>query len=550
MPAFNGSSADEIITPGFVSPTVTTSGATAPSDALDEIDAGAGNDLIDSGGGNDIVIGSPGNDVALLGAGDDTFIWNPGDSSDIVEGQSGTDTLRFNGSNASEHIDISANGSRARLFRDVGNVTMDLGGIEHIQLATLGGADTVTVNDLSGTDAKQVAIDLSATPGSGQGDGVADTVNVNGTAGDDRISVVSTDSSVVVNGLAAQVMVSGVDAGLDRLVVNGGTGNDIINASAVRAGQISLALNGGDGNDTITGSAGDDTVIGGRGNDVAKMGAGDDTFVWNPGDGSDTVDGGAGNDTLLFNGANVNESMDISASDGHAIFSRDVGVVTMDLDHIENIDVNALGGANTITVDDLSKTDVKHVGIDLSAPLGSGQGDGQVDTVVINATNSDDAISINDNNGVITVSGLATDVTITGFEANDRIVINGLGGDDIINAFGLGGAMQFIVNGGDGNDILIGSRGSDTLSGGAGDDTLIGNGGTDVLDGGTGNNLQFQAVMNPGSAMSNAPPVAGAALLGQFMASSLVSTGIGLGGMPLADPTPDQQPLLTQPHAA
>jgi Ca2+-binding RTX toxin-like protein len=280
------------------------------------------------------------------------------------------------------------------------------------------------------------------------------------------------------------------------------------------------------------------------------MGAGDDTFVWNPGDGSDTVDGGAGNDTLLFNGANVNENIDISAKGKGATLNRDVGAVSMNLKSIETIDVNALGGADTITVNDLSKTDVKRVAIDLSAPVGSGQGDGQVDTVVINATNGDDAISINDNNGVITVSGLATDVTITGFEANDRIVINGLGGDDVINAFGLGGAMQFIANGGDGNDILIGSRGNDTLSGGAGDDTLIGNGGTDVLDGGTGNNLLFQAVMNPGSAVSNASSVASAALLGQFMASSLVSTGAALGGMPLADPAPDQQPLLTQPHAA
>ena len=51
--------------------------------------------------------------------------------------------------------------------------------------------------------------------------------------------------------------------------------------------------------------------------------------------------------------------------------------------------------------------------------------------------------------------------------------------------------MLFTANGGDGNDILIGSRGNDTLSGGAGDDILIGNGGQDILDGGTGNNTVF-----------------------------------------------------------
>ena len=36
--------------------------------------------------------------------------------------------------------------------------------------------------------------------------------------------------------------------------------------------------------------------------------------------------------------------------------------------------------------------------------------------------------------------------------------------------------MQFTANGGDGNDVLIGSAGNDTLTGGAGDDVLIGGG--------------------------------------------------------------------------
>ena len=57
----------------------------------------------------------------------------------------------FNGANVGENIDISANGGRVRFSRDVGNITMDLNGVEHIQLNALGGADTVTVNDLTGT---------------------------------------------------------------------------------------------------------------------------------------------------------------------------------------------------------------------------------------------------------------------------------------------------------------------------------------------------------------------------------------------------------------
>jgi Ca2+-binding RTX toxin-like protein len=514
----------------------------------DTITGSQGNDTLIGGDGNDTVIGGRGNDVALLGNGNDTFVWNPGDGSDVVEGQAGTDSLVFNGANVNENIDISANGSRARLFRDVGNVTMDLNGIEHVQLATLGGADTVTVNDLTGTDVKQVAIDLSGTLGSGQGDAQPDTVIVNGTAGDDHISVVSSGSSIVVNGLAAQVSIKGIDAGIDTLVINGLGGDDIINASGLHAGQANLTINGGDGNDTITGSAGNDFVNSGRGNDVANLGAGDDTFAWNPGDGSDTVDGGAGNDTLLFNGSNVAENIDISANGSRTRLFRDVGNVTMDLKSVETIDVNALGGADTITVEDLSKTDVKHVAIDLAATPGSGVSDGSADTIVINATNGDDVINITESNGVVTVSGLATDVTIAGFDANDRIVINGLGGDDVINASGLPANILVTENGGDGADVLLGGAGNDTLLGGAGDDILIGGGGQDILDGGTGNNILLQAIVNH-SAASNGTPAASAALLGQFMASSFVSAGEGLGIVPIADPSAGQHPQLAQPHA-
>jgi Ca2+-binding RTX toxin-like protein len=517
----------------------------------DSITGSQGSDILIGGDGNDTVIGGRGNDVAFLGSGDDTFIWFPGDGSDVVEGQAGTDTLIFDGSNVNENIEISASGSRARLFRDVGTVTMDLNGIEHIQLAALGGADIITVDDLTGTDVKQVAIDLAGTPGGTVGDGQSDTVTVNGMAGDDRISVVSSGSSIDVNGLAAQVSINGADAANDTLVINGGTGNDTINASALHAGQVNLTLNGGDGNDTITGSAGNDTVIGGRGNDVASLGAGDDSFVWNPGDGSDTVDGGAGNDTLVFNGANVGESMEISANGKGATLTRDIGLVTMNLTNMETIDVNALDGADTITVDDLSKTSVKDVAIDLSATPGSGVGDGKADTVVINATSGDDVINVTDNNGVVTVSGLSTDVTITGFDATDRIVINGLGGDDIINATGLGGAMLFTANGGDGDDILSGSQGNDTLSGGAGDDILIGNGGQDTLDGGPGANVVFNApvVAANTETATNGSPAIGAALLGQFMASTFVAASDGQGATPIADPSSGQQPLLAQPHA-
>jgi Ca2+-binding RTX toxin-like protein len=520
----------------------TLSAATLPADNVTlTLDGGAGNDTIIGsqgadfllgGDGNDIVTGGRGNDTALLGNGNDTFIWNPGDGSDLVEGQAGTDTLVFNGANIGENMDISANGGRVRLTRDIGAVTMDLNGIEKIQVNAAGGADNIAINDLTGTGVTQVAIDLSGPPGSGQGDGAADSVTVNGTAGDDTVTVATSGTGVVVNGLAAKVTLSGTDGALDSLTVNGLGGNDTINASALNAGQVKLTINGGAGDDTIIGSKGDDLVIGGQGSDKALLGAGNDTFVWNPGDGSDTVDGQAGTDTLQFNGANIDEKIDISANGGHASLTRDIANITMDLDNVETIDVNAKGGADTITVNDLTGTDVNKVNIDLGQT--GGGGDGAVDTIVINATKGDDTITVTNNNGVITVSGLPETVTISNFEANDRLVINGLGGNDVIAASGLSG-MQLTANGGDGDDVLIGSFGNDVLTGGPGDDVLIGNGGQDVLDGGSGSNVVIASATT---------------LLSQFMASSFVPAGGGESVTPIADAqASQQQPLLTHPHA-
>jgi Ca2+-binding RTX toxin-like protein len=381
-------------------------------------------------------------------------------------------------------------------------------------------------------------------------------VTVNGTAGDDRITVASNGASVVVNGLPAKVTIAGAEAANDTLVVSGGAGNDTINASALNPGQINLTINGGAGNDTITGSQGNDVVIGGTGNDLALLGAGDDTFIWNPGDASDTVEGQAGTDTLRFNGANIGEKIDISANGSRARLTRDIGTVTMDLNGVEHIEVNALGDADTITVNDLTGTGVSQVAIDLGAQPGSAGGDGAADTIVINATNGDDVISVTNNNGVITVSGLPEEVTISNFEANDRIVINGLGGDDVITASGLTG-MLLTANGGDGDDILIGGAGNDTLNGGNGDDVLIGGPGQDALDGGPGDNVLIQdggptpAITNNGGSV---PPTDGSqaanlAVLGQFMASSFVAAGDAHGTTPITDQPSNQQPLLTQPHA-
>jgi Ca2+-binding RTX toxin-like protein len=487
----------------------TASNGLAPLIAL-TVDGGAGNDTITGGDGNDVLFGGDGNDVIeggrgndtmFGGAGDDVFTWDPGDGSDVIEGQGGHDTMQFTGSNLDEHIDISANGRRVRFFRDVGNVTMDLNGVEQIDFSALGGADNITVNDLTGTDVTEVNVDLAAPAGSGTGDGQADNVIVNATKGNDTITVTGDSSAVKVSGLAARVNITGAEARNDQLRVNALAGDDVVNASGLTADAIALTVDGGDGNDTITGGAGNDVLIGGAGNDVIEGGrgndtmfggAGDDVFTWDPGDGSDVIEGQGGHDTMQFTGANVDEHIDISANGQRVRFFRDVGNVTMDLNGVEQIDFQALGGADIVTVNDLSGTDVTDVNIDLADA--SGTGDGQADTVIINGTRGDDVMTVDGDAAGINVNGLAARVHITGSEArNDQLVINALDGNDVVVASQLAaGAIQFTANGGNGDNVLVGSQGDDKLTGGPGNDILIGGPGLDILDGGPGYNILIQ----------------------------------------------------------
>ena len=93
------------------------------------------------------------------------------------------------------------------------------------------------------------------------------------------------------------------------------------------------------------------------------------------------------------------------------------------------------------------------------------------------------------------MTGLAANVRVKNFETTlDSVRLQGLDGQDVIDASGLSG-MLFTGNGGDGNDILLGSAAADVLDGGAGDDVLIGGGGLDVLDGGAGDDIEIQSVV-------------------------------------------------------
>ncbi len=449
-----------------------------------------GADLLIGGDNNDFVDGQQGNDTALLGAGDDVFQWDPGDGSDTVEGQAGTDKLLFNGSAANEIFDISANGARVRFTRNLGNIVMDLDDIETLDLNALGGTDNVTVNNLAGTDLAIANVNLAGTIGGAAGDAAADAVIVNGSNSDDVVDVFGAGTSVSVLGLTTRVDITNSEGANDSLVINALAGNDGVTATTLPAGVIKLTLDGGADKDTLLGSQGADVFLGGdgndfifgdNGNDVAFLGAGDDVFQWDPGDGNDTVEGQDGADSMIFFGSNASESINITPNGGRALFLRDIASVTMDLDDVESIDFRALGGVDTMTVGDLTGTDLKQVGLDLRGP--NGGGDAAADTVTVSGSNSNDVFSASGDASGVSVLGLQASIRISNAEAAlDRLILNAIGGDDVVNASTLeASGIQLSLNGGLGADTLIGSKGGDQINGGDGNDTALMGAGNDTF---------------------------------------------------------------------
>ncbi|HEX6744548.1 MAG TPA: calcium-binding protein [Solirubrobacteraceae bacterium] len=462
----------------------------------DAIRGGAGAERLNGDGGNDTIDGNGGDDRADLGRGDDRFVWDPGDGSDKVEGRGGDDAMTFNGSGANESFRLSANGTRTRLTRDVGNIRMNVDGIERVDLTPSGGQDALTVDDLAGTRVRTINSDLA-------NDGAADTTIVNAADGDDAITVTGAAGSATVTGGPRTLNLRGAEAASDALTVNGRGGKDRIDASGLGAGVLKLTEDGGIGDDTLLGSRGDDVLLGGndndtidgnQGNDTALMGANDDRFIWDPGDGSDIIEGQDGQDAMTFNGANVAEAFDVSANGGRARFFRNVANITMDLTDVERIDLNALGGADRLTVNDVSGTDLTAVNTDLAGAIGGTTGDGAQDQVIVNATDGNDVIAASGSAGAASVRGLPAVVGLAHAEAaQDTLTINALGGDDVVDGSGLAAdAVRLEANGGDGADVLIGGAGPDTLRGDANDDVLLGGPGLDVLDGGPGSNIVIQ----------------------------------------------------------
>ena len=359
----------------------------------DTILGGAGTDVVFAGSGDDTVVGQTGNDVAFLGSGDDRFIWNNGDGSDSINGGAGYDTTQVNGADGpGDEFDLREENGQAIFNRlNLGLFTLTNESIERFEINGQGGDDSLTVGELSASDVKKV-------------------------------------------------------------VFSGGDGNDTLDA---RESSTTIEAYGGDGDDLLLGGsavdtffagAGNDIVVGQRGNDIAYLEGGDDRFIWNNGDGSDFINGGEGFDVTQVNGADgAGDEFDLREENGQAIFNRlNLGLFTLTNEEIEQFEINGQGGDDSLTVGELTGSDVQKV-------VFSG-GDG------------------ND--------------TLDARESSTTIEAFGGDGDDLL----LGGSAVDTFFAGAGNDIVVGQRGNDIAYLEDGDDRFIWNNGdgSDFINGGAG----------------------------------------------------------------
>ena len=182
---------------------------------------------------------------------------------------------------------------------------------------------------------------------------------------------------------------------------------------------MQLTANGGDGDDVLIGSAG---------NDILTGGAGDDVLIGGPG--QDILDGGPGNNILL-----------------------------------QDVVTPPPAATNLYT---------SEAAAPISVPT----------SVQYSGSSQTDAITITGNGNLAVIDGLPGGPVALNTDAGAPVAINGLGGDDVIDASSMAGpTMQFILNGGGGNDMLHGSPGNDLLIGGAGSDQFAfsGSNGNDTI---------------------------------------------------------------------
>jgi Ca2+-binding RTX toxin-like protein len=303
----------------------------------------------------------------------------------------------------------------------------------------------------------------------------------------DDLGSVSAPATVTITVIAPDPANDTLFGGSGRDTLIGLDGNDLIvgdmGDDLINGGGGDDILYGGANNDTLFGDAGDDTIAGQGGRDLMIGGDGEDVFTWRgPNDGRDTVSGGNQADTAQVNSSNSGNTLTVTQStDDFLVITEGTGSLTIEQD-VSHVEINAASGDDIITIGDLNNI------VRTSLTINGETGNDTIDAS--NGVMNSLVIELNGGIGDDVIIGSASAETLLGGDGSDNLtggggndLVDGQDGDDVLR----GGEGNDTVNGGDGNDNLFGDDGNDLLDGGFGDDFVDGGNDDDTLLGGFGN---------------------------------------------------------------
>ena len=468
-----------------------------------------GADTITTGANRDVILGGDAGDTIASGEGLGILM---GDSGKVVvdEGETTRPASMVTTQSAGDGIDdvtagagidfaiLGGAGDTADMGDGVNYVLGDDGSIMvagatpgmtlETMASTNGGADTITTG--AGRDTA-IGGDAGDTFVLGEGDNavLGDSGRIVITEGDTNPTEMATTASAgdgddnVTTGAGIDLAILGLGADTAQL----GDGNNraigdsgIIRTSGVPGSEYLETIdpaNGGD--DNITTGAGHDIVLGGQGADTLTTNAGYDVVV---GDNAIIQKNGAGGlHTLRAMTGDYGGDDVIDSGDGNDILVGGLGNDQMTVGNGEDVALGDLGD-----VDFRNITDVVNV------------------TMTRLDAGGDDIITAAGTTGDNVLMGQAGADTITGGETDDWIIgdLAEITFTDPRNAYPGQSAMDRIsfvnfinpdlgfddvLNGGAGNDFLLGGFGADLLNGGDGQDFLL------------GDSIRFYRTIQPGS---------------------------------------------------
>lgn len=373
----------------------------------------------------------------------------------------GAKGINFNADEATKDLDVTVGSGSGGLTGVV-----FYGGEGNDELSVTGdaatGGPTTSYNNLNGQEGND-KVDMTGTPDSfssltgGPGD---DELKGNGLRGFSATSMSfgSTSTPVTVDlGNASPQLIS-AEQGTDTISgvynVYGGSGADTLSGDA-GINWIGGDASGGSGSstDTIHGGAGGDQLSGGPGGDHLFGEAGADGL--NGEEGEDELRGGAENDSLDgdISGAAPDLMFGEGGDDG---IELDAGDDTIDGGEGSD-EIRSSGASGGLSIDfTLSTTTNPGLGTDNLAGMENVAG------------TSGFADTLKGDNGPNKLSGNGK---------GDHL--EGRGGNDTLFVSTVGEATE--IDGGGGDDLIVGSIGPDTIAGGAGKDTISSSNGEDTI---------------------------------------------------------------------